>query len=96
MRIVRERSASGVAQASRHPEVNQESSTGFEPNNQILAATLECGNAFPFELGCDGRRLERTDEPRIANVDLLQPPADEVRLECETNRLHLWQLGHLS
>jgi hypothetical protein len=74
--------------------VNQESPTGLEPNNQILAATLEGFDAFTFELGGDRGRLERPDEARIIDLDALEPTADQVRLERETNRLDLGQLGH--
>ena len=39
-----------VAQRPRHPEVNQESTTRLEPNNQILAATLHRSDALADEL----------------------------------------------
>ena len=85
-----------MTQASRHPEVDQKSTTGLEPNNQILAATLERRDPFPFELGGDGRCLERTHEPRVLNVDVLEAAAHEMRLEREPDRLDLGQLGHQS
>jgi hypothetical protein len=94
MRIVGQRSGSGVTQTPRHTEVNQENTTGFEPNNQILAATIERRDALPFELGGDGRRLERTHESGVVDLDTLEATADEVRLERETDRLDLGQLGH--
>jgi hypothetical protein len=89
MRIVGQRSGSGVTQTPRHPEVNEKSPTGLEPNNQILAATLEGFDPFAFEFGGDRNRLERTDKARIIDLDSLEPTADEVRLERETNRLDL-------
>jgi hypothetical protein len=69
--------------------VNEKSPTGLEPNNQILAATLEGFDPFAFEFGGDRNRLERTDKARIIDLDSLEPTADEVRLERETNRLDL-------
>jgi hypothetical protein len=83
-----------MPQASRHSEVDQESATGLEPNNQILASTLECAHALTFELPGDGVGLEGPDESWIANLDALQPTTDEVRLERATNRLDLGQLRH--
>jgi hypothetical protein len=83
-----------MPQASRHSEVDQESATGVEPNNQILAATLQRGNALAFELGGHRTRLEGADETRIVNLDSLERAANEVRLEREPDRLDLGQLGH--
>jgi hypothetical protein len=83
-----------VPQASGHAEVNQESATRLEPDNQILAAALQCGNALAFELRRDGERLEWAHEPWVGDVDLFERAADDVRLERETDRLDLWELGH--
>src|SRR6266508_4420467 len=94
MRIFRQRSRCGVAQAPRHPEVNQKSATGFESHNEILAAALQRDDQLTFELRRDRIRLKRADEPRIADLDVLQTAADQVRLERETNRLDLRHLGH--
>jgi hypothetical protein len=94
MRIIFQRSGCGVAQTPRHPEVNQQSATRLEPNNQILPAALERDDALPLELCGDGVGLERADEPWIADLHLIQAPADEVRLERESNRLDFGQFGH--
>src|SRR6185503_12273627 len=94
MRVVGQRSARCVPQAPRHAEVDQENPTGFEPNNQILAAAFQRCDTLAFELCSDGDRLEGTDEPRVVDVDLLEAPADDMRLECETDRLDLRELGH--
>ena len=83
-----------MTQAPRHPEVNQENSTGFEPNNQILAAAIERRDALTLELGGDGDRLERADEPRVVDLDPLERAAHDVRFERETDRLDLGKLGH--
>jgi hypothetical protein len=79
----------GVQQASRHAEVNQENPTGFEPNDQILAATIESCDALTLELGGDGERLEGADEPWVADLDTLERAADHVRLERDADRLDL-------
>ena len=83
-----------MAQAPRHPEVNQEYSTAFEPKNQIFAATLDRRDALSLELVGDPVRVERPHEPRVGDLDPLEPPPDEHRLEARANRLHLGQLGH--
>ena len=94
MRIVGQRSLRRVQQTPRHPEVNQQSPPRFEPNNQILAAAFERCNSFAFELGGDSVWLEGPHESRIADLDAVEPPADQVRLELLPDRLDLGQLGH--
>jgi hypothetical protein len=94
MRIVAQLSPRRVSQAPRHPEVNQQSPSRFEPDNQILAPTLERGDSLAFQFGRDGGGLERPHEPRIANVHAVEAPADEVRLQLKADRFDLWELGH--
>src|SRR5438874_7499941 len=95
MTIVVQGAAQRVAQAPRHSEVNQESATRLEPDNQILASTLDGADAFALEFGGDSLRLERPYEPRIVDLDAVESPPDQVWLEHETDRLDLGQLGHL-
>ena len=78
-----------MSQAPRHTEVNQESATGFESNNQILTTTLDRRDALAFELGRHRGWLVRTHEPCVADLDALEASADEMRLERETDRLDL-------
>jgi hypothetical protein len=94
VRIVGQRSLRRVPQTPSHPEVNQQSPPRFESNNQILAAAFERRHSFAFELGSDGVWLEGPHESRIADLDAVEPPADEVRFELLPNRLDLWQLRH--
>ena len=89
MWIVGQLSLRRVSQASRHPEVNQKSPPSFESDNQILATAFECSYSLAFELGGDGHRLERAHEPRVVDLDAVEPPADEVRLELPSSRLDL-------
>ena|SRR5438445_12487700 len=83
-----------VPQAPRHPEVNQENATTLEPNNQILAASLNGGDALALQLGRDLERLERPHQPRVEDLDALESPPHERGLELASDRLDLGQLGH--
>jgi hypothetical protein len=94
MRVVTKLALRRVPQASRHPEVNQESPPRLEPNNQILAPALERQHPFALELGGNSARLEWPHESRIADFDPVEATADEVRLELEPDRLDLRQLRH--
>jgi hypothetical protein len=82
------RSTRGHPQVPRHPEVHQERSTAFEPDNQILAAPSEAPDTLTFEGTRDGGGIERLGEARIANLDALEPAADEKRLELRADRLN--------
>ena len=94
MTIVVQSAAWRMAQASRHPEVNQESTTRLEPDNQILAAALQGAHAFALELRSHGPRLERPHKACVLDLDTVEPPPDQLRFELEPNRLDLGQLGH--
>ena len=90
MRIVRGlRVPVGVQEVSRHPEVNQENATGFEPNNQILAAAIERCDPFSLEFGGHSGGVERPSEARVVDLDALEAAADELRLEPCPDRLDL-------
>src|SRR4051812_2962717 len=94
VQVLVELTACGVAQASRHPEVDQQNAAGLEPNDQILAPTLEGGDALTLQLRRDRDRLERSHEPGVVDLDALERAADDVRDERETDRLDLGELGH--
>ena len=83
-----------MTQAPRHPEVNQEIPTALEPDNQILAATLQGRDALALELGGDRVGLEGPHEPRVADLDPLEQPPFERGREPAAHRLDLGQLGH--
>jgi hypothetical protein len=78
-----------MTQAPRHPEVNQENPTAFEPKNQILSATVDRRDALTLELGRDLERVERADEPGVCDLDTLEGPTDEMRLELPADSLDL-------
>src|SRR5688500_15830561 len=94
MGIVLGRSAVLVSQRSRHAEVDQEHTTRFEPNNQILAAPLDGGDDLAFELCSDFPWLAGPGHAGVEDLDAIEAPADEDGLEAGTNRLDLGQLGH--
>ena len=78
-----------VPQAPRHSEVNQESSTAFETDNQILATPLDGRDTLALELPCDLVLIGGLDEARVEDGDALEAPPDERRLELSANRLDL-------
>src|SRR5580765_355491 len=96
MRDVGRPSRRRVQKRPRHPEVNQEHPTAFEPDNQILAATLERLDTLAGELGRHLGRVVGTRQPGIVDLDVLEAAPDEHRLEPASDRLDLGQLGHVS
>jgi len=89
VRIVFPHSVPPVPEAPRHPEVNQENPTALEPKNQILAASVDFRDALALQLGCHRDRLEWTDEPRVVDLNALEPPPDQERFELSPDGLDL-------
>lgn len=89
MRVVAELTRGSVPQAPRHSEVDQERTTGLEPDNQILAAAIDELNAFPLELRGDRRRIEGPRQPWVVDLDVLERAPDERRLELRAHRFDL-------
>src|SRR2546422_6114415 len=85
-----------VQERPRHPEVNQENTPALEPNNQILAATLERRDLLAGELGRHLGRILWARQARVGDVDVLEATADEYRRETASDRLDLGQLRHAS
>src|SRR6476620_5003120 len=94
MWVVRERPFRSAEEAPRHPEVDQENTTALEPNNQILAAPLDRGDALAFQLGRHLGRLVRAHEPRVVDAHAVEPPPHERWLELPADALDLRQLRH--
>ena len=95
MRVGRQRRpALDMQNAPRHPEVDQESPTSLEPNNQILAAAIDGRDALALQFGRDHDPVERARQPRIGDLDTLEGAAHEHRLEPATDGLDLRKLGH--
>src|SRR5689334_13451937 len=83
-----------VAQAPRHSEVDEQNATGFESNNHILATALNRSDTLARQLGRHLGRLVGTDEPRVRDLDRVEPSPGEDRRELRANRLDLGELGH--
>src|SRR5829696_1577003 len=94
MRIALRRSVALVSHCPRHAEVDQERTTGFESDNQILAASLDGRDGLSLQLGRDLAWLDGPCHARIEDLDTVEPPADEDGLEANSNRLDLGQLRH--
>jgi hypothetical protein len=69
--------------------VNQENTTAFEPDNQILSAAFEGSDLLSHELGGDFGGVERPCEAGVGDLDVGEAAADELRLEPGTNSLDL-------
>jgi hypothetical protein len=83
-----------VQHVPRHPEVDQESSTSLEPDNQILAAAIDGCDALALQLGRDLDWVEGARQPRIGDLDALEGSAHEPRLEPAADGLDLRKLRH--
>jgi len=83
-----------VPQAPRHTEVDEQRPPGFEPHNQILAATVEPLHALPAQLGGDLDGIERPGQAAVGDLDVVHPLALEHGRELTANRLDLGKLGH--
>src|SRR6478609_5983855 len=94
MRIVRERPARSAQEAPRHPEVDQENTSALEPNNQILAAPLDCRDVLSLQLGRHLGGLVRAHETPVIDAHPLEAAADERGLELPADALDLRQLRH--
>jgi hypothetical protein len=76
--------------------VNQESPTRLEPNNQILAAPVDGGDALALELAGDLIGIERSCQPPVEDLDALEAPTFEKRDELPAHALDLRKLRHAS
>jgi hypothetical protein len=74
---------------TRHPEVNQENTTAFEPKNQILAAAVDRCDPLSLELGGHSGGVERPGEARVVDLDAGKTAAHELRLQPSPDGLDL-------
>jgi hypothetical protein len=74
--------------------VDQENATALEPNNQILAASIDGCDALAVELGRHLGRLEWTHEPGVRDLHVVEAPSDKRGFELAADALDFWQLGH--
>ena len=82
--------------APRHPEVNQENETAFEPDNYILATSIDGRDTLALELSRHLPGIERTSQPFVEDLDRDERPAGEDRRQLGLDRLDLGQFGHVS
>lgn len=88
------RSRFHVQHVPRHSEVDQESTTGLETDNQILAAAIDRGDAFVLQLGRNLDGVERSRQPRVGDVDMLEAAARQLRFEPAADGLDFRKLRH--
>jgi len=94
MQVVLGRGGRTGQHCSRHPEVNQQSPPRLEPNNQILATTIDRRHLLALEFPCDLERVEGTGQSRIRDLDALEPPPLEDGRDTGSDGLDLGQLRH--
>ena len=95
MGVVLQRGSRGAVQhVPSHPEVNQESATSLEPDNEILAAAIDRHDPLALQLSRDLDGVERARQARVGDVDALEAPPDQAGLESATDGLDLRELGH--
>ena len=76
----------------RHAEVDQQHTTGFESNNQILAASLEGRDGLLPPAPPRPRVAQRPGHARIEDLDHAEPLTDEEGFMASANSLDLGQL----
>src|SRR5262245_12176653 len=95
MRVGRERRpGTDVQDVPRHSEVDQESPTSFEPDNHILAASIDGCDALALQLDRYLESVEWTSESWISDLDVLERAAHEQGREPATDGLHFRKLRH--
>src|ERR1041384_5905136 len=86
--------ALALQQLSSHPEVNQEHTTAFKPNNQILAASIESSDPLSLQLGGHSGGVIGPREARVEYLHTLEAAADQLGLEPCPDGLDLGKLRH--
>jgi len=78
----------------RHPEVNEQNEIRIEPDNHLLATSIDGPDTLAFELGLDESRIDRTREPLVEDLDRFERPAGEDRRQLSSDGLDLGEFGH--
>ena len=81
-------------EATGHAEMDEEAEAALEPEQQVLAATLDREDAIALELLRDLEEVVRPREPRVEDLDARERAALEPRRELRPDGLHLRELGH--
>jgi hypothetical protein len=95
MGVIRKLPEQRNQEAPRHPEVNQQNQTAFEPDNYILASSIDGRDLLAFELSGDLPGIEGTRQAFVENLDRDELPAGEDRRQLGPDRLDFGQLGHV-
>ena len=95
MGIVRKVSTRCHQETPRHPEVYKQNETAFEPDNYILATSIDSRDPLALELGGDLPGVEGTSQAFVEYLDRGELPAGEDRRQLGLDRLDLGQLGHV-
>jgi hypothetical protein len=74
--------------------VNQQDEIGVEPDNHILATSIDRRDALTFELGLHDSRIDWTRQPLVEDLDRCKCPAGEDRRQLGPDGLDLGQLRH--
>jgi hypothetical protein len=74
--------------------VNEENATALEPDNQILAATLDRRDQLTLELRRHLGGFVGADESSVRDLDALEAAAREDRRESAPDALDLGELRH--
>src|SRR5205814_10146709 len=74
-----------VQKLTRHPEVNQENATAFEPDNYILAAAIQSRHPLSRELGRDHGRIVGPRQAGIGDLHVGEPASNELRLQLRAD-----------
>jgi hypothetical protein len=89
MRVVAAGTVGRVDQRPRHPEVNQQNLTALESDNYILAPPSHRGDAQALQASRDKDRVLRPRQPRVEDLDALEPPPLEHRRDPAPDGLDL-------
>jgi hypothetical protein len=94
MGICRELPVRRNEKAPRHSEVNQQDETAFEPDNYIVATSIDRCDPPALELSGYLAGVEGAREPFVEDLDRLERSVGEDRRQLGSDRLDLGQLGH--
>ena len=76
-------------EAPRHPEVNQEDETTFEPDNYIFAAAFDPRDTLALQLSRHQPGVDRARQPLVEDFDRSECSAGEDRLQLRSDGLYL-------
>jgi hypothetical protein len=78
-----------VLDVAGHAEMDEEVPATLELDDQILAAPAQAADSFALELACHEVGGLGPGEPRVGDLDALEPATNEARLQASADRLDL-------